>query len=44
MCPTRELANQVMEAIKSIISEKTNIKTLVGFNYLKIPQLTGEKP
>ena len=32
MCPTRELANQVMEAIKSIISEKTNIKTalLIG--------------
>ncbi len=26
MCPTRELATQVMEAIKSIISEKTNIK------------------
>ena len=32
MCPTRELATQVMEAIKSIISEKTNIKTalLIG--------------
>ena len=32
MCPTRELAAQVMEAIKSIISEKTNIKTalLIG--------------
>jgi len=32
MCPTRELATQVMEAIKSIISDKTNIKTalLIG--------------
>ena len=32
MCPTRELASQVMEAIKSIISEKINIKTalLIG--------------
>ena len=27
MCPTRELATQVMEAIKSIISEKINIKS-----------------
>jgi superfamily II DNA/RNA helicase len=27
MCPTRELATQVMEAIKSIISDKINIKT-----------------
>ena len=26
MCPTRELATQVMEAIKSIISDKINIK------------------
>jgi ATP-dependent RNA helicase DeaD len=32
MCPTRELATQVMAAIKSIISEKINIKTalLIG--------------
>ena len=32
MCPTRELASQVMSAIKSIISEKINIKTalLIG--------------
>ena len=32
MCPTRELANQVMAAIKSIISDKINIKTalLIG--------------
>jgi len=32
MCPTRELATQVMEAIKSIISDKINIKTalLIG--------------
>ena len=32
MCPTRELASQVMAAIKSIISEKINIKTalLIG--------------
>ena len=32
MCPTRELATQVMEAIKSIISNKVNIKTalLIG--------------
>ena len=32
MCPTRELATQVMEAIKSLISGKTNIKTalLIG--------------
>tara|TARA_B100000902_G_scaffold391447_1_gene442119 strand:- start:56 stop:1528 length:1473 start_codon:yes stop_codon:yes gene_type:complete len=32
MCPTRELAAQVMEAIKSIMSEKINIKTalLIG--------------
>jgi superfamily II DNA/RNA helicase len=32
MCPTRELATQVMEAIKSIISEKINIRTalLIG--------------
>ena len=32
MCPTRELASQVMEAIKSIISDKINIKTalLIG--------------
>ena len=26
MCPTRELATQVMDAIKSIISDKINIK------------------
>jgi ATP-dependent RNA helicase DeaD len=32
MCPTRELASQVMTAIKSIISDKINIKTalLIG--------------
>ena len=32
MCPTRELASQVMQAIKSIISDKINIKTalLIG--------------
>jgi len=32
MCPTRELASQVMAAIKSIISDKINIKTalLIG--------------
>ena len=32
MCPTRELATQVMAAIKSIISDKINIKTalLIG--------------
>jgi ATP-dependent RNA helicase DeaD len=32
MCPTRELANQVMTAIKSIIGDKINIKTalLIG--------------
>ena len=32
MCPTRELATQVMEAIKSIISNKINIKSalLIG--------------
>ncbi len=32
MCPTRELATQVMEAIKSIIGDKINIKTalLIG--------------
>ena len=32
MCPTRELANQVMDAIKSIISDKINIRTalLIG--------------
>ena len=32
MCPTRELASQVMEAIKSIISDKINIRTalLIG--------------
>ena len=32
MCPTRELATQVVEAIKSIISDKINIKTalLIG--------------
>jgi superfamily II DNA/RNA helicase len=32
MCPTRELATQVMQAIKSIISDKINIKTalLIG--------------
>ena len=32
MCPTRELASQVMEAIKSIVSDKINIKTalLIG--------------
>jgi len=32
MCPTRELASQVMSAIKSLISEKINIKTalLIG--------------
>ena len=32
MCPTRELATQVMSAIKSIISDKINIKTalLIG--------------
>jgi len=32
MCPTRELATQVMEAIKSIISDKINIRTslLIG--------------
>jgi len=32
MCPTRELATQVMEAIKSIISDKISIKTalLIG--------------
>ncbi len=32
MCPTRELASQVMGAIKSLISEKINIKTalLIG--------------
>ena len=32
MCPTRELASQVMEAIKSIISNNINIKTalLIG--------------
>ncbi len=32
MCPTRELASQVMETIKSIVSEKINIKTalLIG--------------
>ncbi|MDA7573222.1 DEAD/DEAH box helicase [Candidatus Pelagibacter sp.] len=32
MCPTRELATQVMTAIKSIISDKINIKTalLIG--------------
>ena len=32
MCPTRELASQVMEAIKSIISDKIRIKTalLIG--------------
>jgi len=32
MCPTRELATQVMEAIKSIISDKIRIKTalLIG--------------
>ena len=32
MCPTRELASQVMEAIKSIINDKINIKTalLIG--------------
>ena len=28
MCPTRELATQVMEAIKSIISDKINIKSV----------------
>ena len=32
MCPTRELATQVMDAVKSIISDKINIKTalLIG--------------
>ena len=32
MCPTRELASQVTEAIKSIVSDKINIKTalLIG--------------
>ena len=32
MCPTRELASQVMEAIKSIMSDKINIRTalLIG--------------
>ena len=32
MCPTRELATQVMESIKSIISDKINIRTalLIG--------------
>ena len=32
LCPTRELASQVMDAIKSIISDKINIKTalLIG--------------
>ena len=32
MCPTRELASQVMNSIKSLISEKINIKTalLIG--------------
>ena len=32
LCPTRELATQVMEAIKSLISDKINIKTalLIG--------------
>ena len=32
MCPTRELATQVMAAIKSIVSDKINIKTalLIG--------------
>ena len=32
MCPTRELATQVMDAIKSIISDKINIRTalLIG--------------
>jgi ATP-dependent RNA helicase DeaD len=32
MCPTRELASQVMAAIKSVISEKINIRTalLIG--------------
>ena len=32
MCPTRELASQVMGAIKSIISDKINIRTalLIG--------------
>ena len=32
MCPTRELASQVMQAIKSIVSDKINIKTalLIG--------------
>ena len=32
MCPTRELASQVMDAIKSIISDKINIRTalLIG--------------
>ncbi len=32
MCPTRELASQVMDAIKSLISDKINIKTalLIG--------------
>ena len=29
MCPTRELATQVMAAIKSIISDKINIKTVL---------------
>ena len=37
MCPTRELATQVMEAIKSIISDKINIKTalLIGGESMK---------
>ena len=32
MCPTRELASQVMDAIKSLLSDKINIKTalLIG--------------
>ena len=31
MCPTRELASQVMAAIKSIISDKINIKTALAY-------------
>ena len=45
MCPTRELASQVMSAIKSIISDKINIQTalLIGGEAMQKQLLIREK-
>ena len=43
MCPTRELASQVMDAIKSLISDKINIKTALLLSMQKQLRQLGNR-